>query len=293
MRIVVTGGTGFIGSHLVAALVAKGNQVITVSRRPEALSPEVEHRALDVADAAAPEQVGKVDAIVHLAGAADASASFADPLGYNRTNALGTLNMLEAARKSDALFIFASTQRIFRPRVEPLAEDSPVQPVDPYGYSKVVGEKWVEMYRELFQLRTVVVRFFSVYGPGQVLYGGTSGVVAIFVNRALRGEPLRVNDGNLRDLTYVSDVVQGIALVLESQAAVGRTYNIATGKGTSIHTLASLVKEVTGSPSPIIVAGNDHGESYVADIARARAELGYVPSVGLRQGLELYVDQLR
>ncbi len=292
MRILVTGGTGFIGSYLVERLIANGELVISASRRAKPAHPDAEHHVVDVGDAVAVERIGKVDAIVHLAGLADASSSFADPLQYSRTNALGTLNMLEMARKSDAVFVFASSQRVYRPQTAPLAEDCRRHPVDPYGYSKLIGEEWVQMYHEVFNLRTVVLRFFSVYGPGQALYGGTSGVVTIFVNKALKNEPLKVNDANLRDFTYVTDVVEGIVLALKEPVAIGNTYNIATGEATSIGVLASVVKDVTGSQSAIVVAGNDCGESYVADITRARNELGYEPSVGLRRGLELYVERL-
>lgn len=293
MRILVTGGTGFIGSHLVDALINRGDRVVTVSRHPDPAHPNAEHHVVDVEDAAALRKAGRVDAIVHLAAAADASSSFKEPLLYNRTNALGTLNVLEAARKSNALFVFASTQRIYRPQTAPLAEDDLKHPIDPYGYSKLVAEEWVRMYRELFKLQTVVLRFFSVYGPGQPLYGGTSGVVAIFANRALKGEPLKVNDANLRDFTYVGDVVKGIILALENPIALGNTYNIATGEATSIDVLARVVKDVVGSPSTIVVGGGDCSESYVADITRARKDLGYEPSFELRRGLEVYVEHLR
>lgn len=293
MKVLVTGGTGFIGTHLVDALIDEGDEVVTVSRRSQASHARASHIMADVGETAMLEGLGKIDAIVHLAASADASASFADPLRYSRINAFGTLNMLETARKYDALFIFASSQRIYRPQNFPLREDAPAGPVDPYGYSKLIGEHWVHMYRDLFNVRTAVLRFFSVYGPGQVLTGGTSGVVAIFVNRALRGEPLRVTDGNLRDFTYVTDVVKGIALALENPAAIGKTYNIATGETTSIGALARVVKEVAGSPSEIIVSGHEPIESYVADIKKATGDLGYIPSIKLRHGLERYVGQLK
>ncbi len=292
MRILVTGGTGFIGTHLVEALVERGHEVATVSRRVKGVNSRAQHYMADLA-AGVPEVVGQVDAIVHLAAAADASSSFADPLAYNRINALGTLNMLEMARNAGALFVLASTQRIYRPQNVPLPENASLQPVDPYGYSKLVSETWTRMYREVFQTRTVILRFFSVFGPGALLYGGTSGVVSIFAHRALRGEPLRVSDGNLRDFTYVDDVVRGITLALEKPVAIGQTFNIATGVATSIGELARAMKDVTGSPSEVIVAGTAAVESYVADISRARIELDYTPCIELRRGLELYVGSLR
>jgi UDP-glucose 4-epimerase len=293
MRILVTGGTGFIGSHLVDALIEDDHNVVTISRQARAAHPVAEHITCDVSDAAVLDGFGHLDAIVHLAASADASASFADPVRYSQINALGTLNMLETARKAGAYFIFASTQRIYRPQNLPLREDAALDPVDPYGYSKLIGEHWVRMYRDLFGVRTSVLRFFSVYGPGQLLRGGTSGVVNIFVNRALQGAPIRVTDGNLRDFTYVTDVVKGIMLAVENPIAIGRTYNIATGVTTSIGALAQLVKQVTDSSSEVVITGHDPIESYVASIDKAADELGYVPSIELRRGLELYVRQLK
>ncbi|MCL5265135.1 MAG: NAD-dependent epimerase/dehydratase family protein [Chloroflexi bacterium] len=293
MRVLVTGGTGFIGSHLIRELVDRGRDVVTISRRSAPPLPFVEHHALDIEDPAVQDVAERADAIVHLAASSDASSSFANPFLYSRTNALGTLNVLEAARRSNALFVFASSQRIYRPQKWPVDEDAPKRPVDPYGYSKLIGEHWVQMHHQIYDLRTVVLRFFSVYGPGQTLQGGTSGVVTIFVRRAMQGEELTVNDGNLRDFTYVGDIVKGIVLALDKPAAIGQTYNIATGESTSIETLARTVKEIAKSTSSIVVKGTGDEESYVADIARARSELGYQPSVDLRRGLELYVEHLK
>ena len=292
MRVLVTGGTGFIGRHLVEELGRSGQEVVTLSRRPAPLGWPVEHVVADVGQGLPP--LAPFDAVAHLAGSADASASRRDPAGYLRTNALGTLAVLEAARSWGARVVLASSQRVYRPRTEPLSEDAPLGPVDPYGYSKLAAEEWSRMYHDLFGLPTVVLRFFSVYGPGQVA-GETSGVAAIFVRRALDGLPLQADAGVLRDFTYVGDVARSVALALEAPQAVGQAYNIATGEPTAIAELARVVKAVTGSPSEIVVAepGHRQPEGYVADIGKARRELGYQPDVTVERGIAQYVDQIR
>lgn len=292
MRVLVTGGTGFIGRHLVEALLARGHQVLTLSRRPEGV-PGAEHHSLDVGSEEAISIASRVDAIAHLAGLSNASASYAEPFTFNRLNALGTLAMLEGARRGGARIVFASSQRVYRPSLQPIAEDGLIEPQDPYGYSKLCGEQWLDMYRRFYDVRTCTVRFFSVYGPGLVVEGGTSGVVGIFVGRALRGEPLAAHTDQLRDLTYVSDVVRGVLLALEKPAASGSCYNVATGRGTSMVELAKAVVAATKSRSDIVVESGQAFGHLVADISMARAELGYEPMVVLPEGLERYVAWYR
>lgn len=292
MRVLVTGGTGFIGSHLVEALLARGHDPATLSRRATGL-PGVEHHSLDVAAEGAVEVASRFEAVLHLAGLSNASLSRQDPYGYNRANALGTLAMLEGARRGGACLVFASSQRIYRPSLQPIAESSLVEPQDPYGYSKLCGESWVEMYARFYGVQGVILRFFSVYGPGLVITEGASGVVGIFVGRALRGEPLVVHADQRRDLTYVSDVVQGILLAMEKPVPAGSCYNVATGIGTSMEDLVRLVCQVTGSRSQLQVERSQDFGYLVADVSRARTELEYSPQVDLREGLERYVAWYR
>jgi UDP-glucose 4-epimerase len=292
LRVLVTGGTGFIGSHVVRLLQERGHSPITLSRRASGL-PGVEHHSLDAGSDNAVEIASRMEGIVHLAGLSNASASTDDPLLYSRANALGTLSMLEGARRGGARVIFASSQRVYRPSPLPLPESAPIKPQDPYGYSKWCGEEWLEMYVRFYAVHGIVLRFFSVYGPGLIVEGGASGVVGIFAGRALRGQPLVAHTNQLRDLTYVSDVADGIARALEGPVDPGSCYNVATGAGTSMEELARAVCDVTGSTSPILVEESESYGYLVADISRARAELGYVPRVGLRDGLERYVAWYR
>lgn len=292
MKVLVTGGTGFIGTHVARTLAERGHEVATLSRRTDGL-PGLRHHSLDVTSPEAIQVAPAYDAIAHFAAISNASGSYADPYGYNRNNLLGVLGMLEAARQGGARVVFASTQRIYRPSPDPIPEDGLIDPQDPYAYSKLCGERSLEMYRRFFGVHDVTVRFFSVYGPGLVVQSGTSGVAGIFVGRALRGERLVAHTNQLRDLTYVGDVAWGTVLALEAEVPAGSCYNVATGLGTSMEELAQTVRGATRSSSEVVV---EPGPSYgycVADISKVRRELGYSPRVSLLEGLERYIDWYR
>ena len=300
MRILVTGASGFIGRHTVAALRKAGHDVVTLSRQTDPPFPDLQHRAVAVESPAAVDAVRDVDGVVHLAGLADASSSWRDPLAYQRVNALGTLHLIEGARSSGAAFVLASSQRVYRPSEAPVSEDAPTDPPDPYGYSKLVAERWVELYHRLYGLPTTVVRPFSVYGAGQVVRAGTSGVVAIFLREALAERPLRVFGHQLRDFVEVSDVARGLRLAIErlvddrSAKSNGGTYNLATGRATSLRALAEAVRTVVGVDVPIEEQTLDRpAEHYVADVRRIAADLGFRAEVGLDEGLRRFARWYR
>jgi UDP-glucose 4-epimerase len=298
MQILVTGGSGFIGRHVVAELTSAGHQVTTLHRRAalaerEIGGPAPRHLQLDVLSDEARQAVTRADAVVHLAGRGDVQASYREPLAYSRLNAFGTLNILDGARERRAHVVVASTQRVYQPTERPIREDAPLAPTDPYAYSKLVAEQWSRMYAEQLETPTTVVRLFSVYGPGQVGQG-TSGVVSIFLDRARRGEPLTVHADQQRDLTWVGDVARGIRLAVEappSAEAPARVYNLATGVGTTLYELAQLVCTAVDSRSEIVppTGHSDEGDR-VADVSRARAELEYEPGVTVADGLARLVE---
>jgi UDP-glucose 4-epimerase len=301
MRILVTGASGFIGRHVVTECMSAGHLVTALSRG--------ESRPTEPTGAAAPGRLCKLqadtmsdiarraaseaDAIVHLAGRGDVQASFREPFEYSRLNALGTLNVLEGARAGGGHVVLASTQRVYRPTDGLIAEDAPLGPVDPYAVSKLVAEQWCAMYADQLGVPTTVVRLFSVYGSGQVSQG-TSGVVSIFLDRAARGEPLVVHADQQRDLTWVGDVAWGIRLAVETPPTAdrrSRVYNLATGVGTTLFELALRVCEATGSTSPVVPpAGRSAEGDRVADVRRARTELGYRPAVTVADGLRRLVE---
>jgi len=298
MRVLVTGASGLIGRHATTVLLESGHQVRTFQRsRPD--TPDAKHVVGDVeTDQAELIQAARTcQAVVHLAGRGDVGESRRDPLGYARLNATGALHALEAARLTDAAFVLASTQRVYALRPEPRREDDAcLDPDSPYGYAKWVAELWCRMISQTYGLPTTVLRFFSVYGPGQQPNGG-SGVVAIFAAAALAGQPLCVQSAGRRDFTDARDAAHAIRLALERQRPdqLHRVYNIATGVGTTFRELAELVREVAGSDSTIDVsaASEPAGRDLVADVRRAEAELGFRAGVPLRAGLQRYVEWLR
>jgi nucleoside-diphosphate-sugar epimerase len=296
VTVLVTGASGLIGRHTLTYLVEQGEPVRTFQRGRLEERPGVEHVQGDVRtdlDALSAAARG-CRAVVHLAGRGDVGESRRDPAGYALLNASGTLHALEAARAAGAVFVLASSQRVYPLKPGVCREDEPLAPDSPYGYAKWVAELWCRMNSEQFGLSTRVLRFFSVYGPGQQANGG-SGVVTIFLRAALAGRPITIQSAGQRDFSSVRDVARGIGLALNLPAdGAHRVYNVATGIGTTFRQLADLVIDLTGSRSTIDEELTEPaGRDLVADIHRARHELGYAPCVGLRDGLQDYVQCLR
>jgi UDP-glucose 4-epimerase len=300
VNVAVTGGTGFIGRHVVAALAAAGHEVTVVARTVSPVAGAAQVVQGEVTDRAIGARFAGMNAIVHLAAIADASLSAADPVGYTTVNALGTLNVLEGARQHGAGVVFASSQRVYEPWHGPLREDGPLTPTTVYGWGKLAAEGWVTMYNQLYAVPTATLRLFSVYGPGQRTSGGVSGVVAIFTERALRGRNLAVHQRHLRDFIYVSDVAAAIVRTVErlrDPALTTRVYNIGSGVGTGLDELAEVVRERCGMAEQITITSNgddaERREEVYATLDRAQEELGWAPSIALTDGIDRYLTWLR
>ena len=303
MKVLVTGGAGFIGSHVVDALVAAGHDVVVVddlsTGRRENVHPKARLVELDVTDPRLVDLVRdeRPAAVSHHAAQMDVRRSVADPLFDARTNILGTINLLEGARRANVrrvLFVSSGGAVYGEQEVFPAPESHPTNPVSPYGVSKRAGELYALFYQAEYHIPFVALRYANVYGPRQDPHG-EAGVVAIFTGRMLRGEPVTVNgDGcQTRDYVYVEDVARANLLALTSRAT--GPFNIGTGIETDVNTLARLLLAATGSRSPVRHGEAKPGEQRrsVVDPRRAAAELGWRPEVSLAEGLERTVAWFR
>jgi UDP-glucose 4-epimerase len=303
MRILVTGGAGFIGSHVVDAYVAAGHEVIVVddlsTGRRENLNPKARFHQLDITDPALVELIRDArPAVLNLhAAQMDVRRSVADPLFDARVNILGTVNLLEGARRANVrrvLFVSSGGAVYGEQEAFPAPESHPTNPVSPYGVSKRAGELYAFFYQAEYQLPFVALRYANVYGPRQDPHG-EAGVVAIFAGRMLRGEPVTVNgDGKqTRDYVYVGDVARANLLALESTAT--GPFNIGTGVETDVNALAHLLLGATGSGSEVRHGPAKQGEQRrsVIDCRRVAEALGWRPEMSLAEGLERTVEWFR
>ncbi len=292
MRAIVTGGAGFIGSHLADALLARGDEVVVVDDLSTGKRENVPAGArlveTDICGDGLADLAAEVEPQVcfHLAAQADVRASVEDPLRDAAVNVLGTVRVLEAARSSGAQVVLASTGgAIYGECRGPAAESAPRRPISPYGVAKLAAEEYLAAYNRLYGTGHVALRYGNVYGPRQDPHG-EAGVVAIFFGRLARGERCRIfGDGRqTRDYVYVDDVVRA------TLAAVGRpggVYNVGTGVETSVVELYERCRRVAGvdlEPEPAPPRLGELRRS-VLDPRRAYEELGWQPQVSLDEGL--------
>ena len=298
-RVLVTGGGGFIGGRLAAALVADNDVVVLddFSTGDRARVPEAASLVDgDVRDRATVERtLADVDIVFHQAGLVSVEASTDDPVGSQSVNVAGTVQVLDAARKTDTRVVAASSAADYgRPEQVPIAEDDDLTPTSPYGVDKLALDHYVRLFGELYGLPTVALRYFNVYGPGQP-DSGYSGVVSTFLAQASQGGPLTVHgDGTqTRDFVHVDDVVRANLLAAET-AATGRAFNVGTGTETSVNELARTVVDVVDTDADIVSVEGRSGDidRSVADLTAARTTLGYEPTVGLADGLETLVPDV-
>ena len=241
--------------------------------------------------------VKEVDAIVHLAAISSVPFSVENPVLTNDVNVNGTLNLLNACLDADVRrFLFISSCAVYgEPRYFPMDERHPIQPLSPYAASKAAAEGYCKVFRKVYGLDAVVLRLFNVYGSRQREEDSYCGVITKFVSSLLHGKPLVIfGDGNqMRDFVYVEDVAEAIWLALESEAAAGETFNIGSGRPTSINELAKLVTEVFGDEAEMVYEEERIGDlrQSCADIAKAERTLGYRPKITLEDGLKRLVLQ--
>jgi UDP-glucose 4-epimerase len=291
VRAAVTGGAGFIGSHVVDALVARGDEVHVVDNlstgRRENLNGAATLHEHDIREPLGPffDEI-RPELVVHLAAQADVGTSVERPLFDAAVNVLGTVNVLEAACPHGAQVVFSSTGgALYGECPRPAREDDERRPLSPYGTSKLAGEAYLGTWNALHGTNHVVLRFGNVYGPRQLakLEGG---VVAIFMDRLRAGENVRIfGDGEQeRDFVYVGDVVDA---VLASIGRAGGIYNVGTGEPTSVNALFEAVGRVSGVDAEAEYAEARPGDlrRSVLDVSRAERELGWRPRTPLEDGL--------
>ncbi|WP_435196376.1 NAD-dependent epimerase/dehydratase family protein [Natronomonas sp. EA1] len=293
----VTGGAGFIGSHLTESLLEHGATVTVLdhleSHTPKDIPTQAELIEADVRDTETmDEALHSVDVVFHLAAVVSVARSVEDPIGSHTVNADATLNLLELARKHDVRVVIASSSAIYgQPEYTPIDEAHPIQPESPYGIDKATIDQYARAYHEFYGLETVALRFFNVYGPGQTA-GDYGGVISIFKEQAEAGNPITVDgDGSqTRDFVHVSDVVDALLLAARTDH-VGEAFNIGTGAETSIAELAETIREVTETDSEITYTDPRPGDidHSVAEITKAREQLGFDPGLSLRAGLETFL----
>ena len=303
MKILVTGGAGFIGSHVVDAYVAAGHDVVVVddlsTGKRENLNPKARFHQLDVPDPKVIELIrDERPAVVNLhAAQMDVRRSVADPVFDARTNIIGLIQCLEGARKANTrrvIFVSSGGAAYGEQEAFPAPETHPTNPVSPYGGSKRAGELYAFFYKAAYQLPFFALRYANVYGPRQDPHG-EAGVVAIFAGKMLRGESITVNgDGKqTRDYVFVGDVVQANLAALESEPC--GAVNIGTGIETDVNRLAELILQASGSKSEVKHGPAKQGEQRrsVIDCTKAAERLGWRPNVPLAEGLRRTVEWFR
>ena len=304
----VTGGAGFIGSHLVEALTAAGRRVrvlddFSTGRRENLahISPAPEVVDGSVTDpAAVARAVEGADFVFHLAAMASVAKSLDDPLACHAVCATGTLNVLDAARRAGVKrVVYSASSSAYGPAADPagLGEDTPLRPLSPYAAAKLAGEHYLESFAASYGLETVRLRFFNIFGPRQRADSPYSGVIAIFTGLLSEGRTPTVHgDGKqVRDFVYVADAVQALTKAAVVPGVSGRVYNVGTGRGTSVLDLVAALNRVLGTavtPSHGPARAGDVRFS-LAKIDRIRRDLGYEPTVAFEDGLRKTVAWYR
>jgi UDP-N-acetylglucosamine/UDP-N-acetyl-alpha-D-glucosaminouronate 4-epimerase len=302
----VTGGAGFIGSHLAEALVGRGHTVRVVDnlaggkRANLAHVTGIEFLEGDLAEMPVAEQaVRATDYVLHQAAIPSVPRSVADPVTSNRANITATVNVLVAARdaKVKRLVYAGSSSAYGNAATLPKHEAMTPNPLSPYALQKVVGEQYCQLFTQLYGLETVSIRYFNVFGPRQDPGSPYSGVISLFSTALLEGHPpIIYGDGEqTRDFTYVSNVVDGVLRACEAPDIAGESINVATGSRISLNELLRVMQHIVGTTLQPVYAASRPGDvkDSQADIAKARALLGYEPSVDLEEGLRRTLDWFR
>jgi nucleoside-diphosphate-sugar epimerase len=302
----VTGGAGFIGSHLAEELTRRGERVrvvdslITGHRSNLAHLPNVEFIEGDLGDLSVAKAAAKgVDYVLHQAAIPSVPRSVEDPVTSNRANIDATLNVLVAARDAGVKrVVYAGSSSAYGNTLTlPKREDMPTNPLSPYALQKLVGEQYMQMFTALYKLETTTIRYFNVFGPRQDPSSPYSGVISVFAKALLEDRaPTIYGDGEqTRDFTFIANVVDGVLRAVTAPKSSGAVINVATGTRISLNRLFEVMRQLIGSRVNVSYAPARDGDvkDSQADVTRARTLLGYEPLVSFEEGLRQTVEWYR
>ena len=304
VRYLVTGGAGFIGSHIVRRLVGQGELVRVVdnlstgqSIRLKTVRDSIEFVEGDLADERVSDEVVRnVDYVLHQAAVPSVQRSVYDPIGTNRANVTATLNLLESCRKAGVRrFVYAASSSAYGDtEILPKTEAMSANPLSPYALQKLVGERYCKLYYDLYGLETVSLRYFNVFGPDQDPHSEYSAVIPKFITKILAKGPVTVyGDGEQsRDFTHVENVVEANLLALRAIGVSGNVCNIGCGERITLNHLIRLLEEITGIKAQTNFTAPKAGDvrHSLADITQAQRLLGYEPKVMVKEGLRRTVQ---
>jgi UDP-glucuronate 4-epimerase len=308
MKVLVTGGAGFIGSHVCAQLALEGHEVSVLDDFNDYYDPQIKRaniaalgkgvvlREGDIRNARFVQDViteGKFDAIIHLAARAGVRPSVVDPMLYIETNIVGTQNLLDAAHKNGvSQFVFASSSSVYGlAKVVPFSEDLPLpQTLSPYAATKLAGEQLCGNYAHLYGMPVVCLRFFTVYGPGQ----RPDLAIHKFTDSIHHGRSIpQYGDGSTRrDYTYIDDIVQGVLGALRYKGPAFDIFNLGENQTTTLSELISEIERTLGKKALIERLPEQQGDMPLtsADISKAQRLLGYNPTTKIREGIPKFVE---
>ncbi len=304
MKILVTGGGGFIGSHLVDLLIDQGNSVVVLDNFSTGKRSNLpkQHPKLQIIEGdicnedTACQAASGCNAIVHLAAVASVQASVDDPIGTHKVNLIGTVNLLEAAKKhAIKRFVFASSAAVYgNTEVMPVPETTPLSPLTPYAADKLASEYYIDFYRRQHGISPVVFRFFNIFGSRQDPSSPYSGVISIFMERAINDQPIAVfGDGEQsRDFVYVADLVRLLAIAVAKQKPYHLPMNVGNGKQTNLKQLLEYIRIFSQKKIDVSYVAARLGDikHSLADNRSVCIEMEYVQKYTVEQGLGITYD---